>query len=341
MSEDMQFITSDSAYKTAIKDIAARQDGSIVPISTGWPSLDSEYFDGFERGWIITISGSSGTGKTAFLAQMLDQISAVNDFPIAYLTFSFEMRPDRMLKRNICRHYGVTMSDLYKIGGSKGVNKKIFDKMRKEKLPLLGPTSMYVERPMYPEDIKAHIARFREALYRKKGMPMTTPMVVSIDHLLLAKNGTQKRGIDDVMLMQNEFKKIDPNVIFINITQLNREYDSVSRHDPEEPAKHYPVKSDLYGSDIIWMTSDAVIVLSNPKKSGLTYYGMDKYSTFDYVEELPFVFAHNLKNRDAGQGGSVTPFVYDGPHFLFKEATRAYKKEDHTEEEEETDELPI
>jgi len=140
------------------------------------------------------------------------------------------------------------------------------------------------------------------------------------------------------MLMENEMKKIDPNIVFLNITQLNRNYDSVERHDPDKPGKHYPVKSDLYGSDMIWMTSDSIIVLTNPSNVGLDYYGMDNLFTTT-SDGRPYVFAHHLKNRDA-KGGRVTPFIYTGKHFLFEETEVDAKEEEDILDDPSDDGIP-
>lgn len=314
----LTYVGKNAAWEEAITDIEKRKKGEVSALSTGFPLLDKVYFDGFETGWIVSISGPSGTGKTAFVAQLLDQMAESMPKKVAYIFFSFEMRPSRMLKRMLCRRYQVNMRELYFLEGYKGLSDNSLKKMKEGKVPLMDEMTTFVERPLDEYEIQNHISKFRERVDEEMGEG--TPIVAVIDHLLLARNATRKQGIDDVMLMQNELKKLDPNILFLNITQLNRNYDSVERHNPDKPQSHYPVKSDLYGSDIVWMTSDAIIVLTNPYKSGLRFYGVDNYYTFNNESDLPYIFAHNLKNRDAGQGGEIIPYIFKGSFYEFQEA---------------------
>lgn len=321
-ADQWKFIDPKKSQDRAYDELIARNKGEIVPIRTGWKSVDQTYFDGFENGWMVAIAGSSGTGKTAFMIQMLDQMSRANKKPMAYIIYSYEMTDKRVIQRMISYNYRKNMRELYSVGKGDKISVRELNKMKKEKLPFVQQPSTFVTESLRAHEMIEHNKAFREMLISKYGPEVGARMtIVSIvDHLLLAKDAQSKQGLDEVILAQNEYKKYDENTLQINLVQLNRNADASDRASVDSPGKHYPIKSDLYGSDVIWQTCDSVMCLSNPADKGLPFYGPEKFRVEDGKTELPYVFLHHLKNREAGRKGSITPFIFEGQYYKFIEA---------------------
>jgi len=321
-SDQWSFINPKVSQKKAYEELIKRQKGEIEPIRTGWKTVDQTYFDGFENGWMVAIAGSSGTGKTAFMIQMLDQMARVNKKPMAYVIYSFEMTDKRVIHRMISYTYRKDMRSLYSVGKGDKISVRDFKKMQEQELPFVQQSSTFVTESLDPYEMVEHNKAFREMLIAKHGPEIgaNMTMVTIVDHLLLARGAQSKSGLDDLILAQNEYKKYDENTLQINLVQLNRNFDEVSRASVDSPGKHYPIKSDLYGSDVIWQTCDSVMCLSNPSDRGLPFYGPEKFRVEDGKTELPYVFLHHLKNREAGRKGSITPFIFEGQYYKFIEA---------------------
>jgi replicative DNA helicase len=92
----------------------------------------------------------------------------------------------------------------------------------------------------------------------------------------------------------NELKKKYPNMLFILLSQLNRNIEKEERKKAYGPERtlHFPQKSDIFGSESLYQFSDAVIVFHRPELLGLQTYGTKAYPTKDLV------YCHHLKARD-------------------------------------------
>ena len=117
-------------------------------------------------------------------------------------------------------------------------------------------------------------------------------IVIFLDHALLAKGkqGEKEREtLYSLMAMFNAVKKLIPCVIVV-LSQLNRDIESTERL--QNPAVHFPRRSDLFAADALYMYSDTVMVAHRPEMLGLQQYGVQRWPT----EKM--VFFHYLKVRD-------------------------------------------
>ncbi len=117
------------------------------------------------------------------------------------------------------------------------------------------------------------------------------PLVIFIDHARLVKKGGQSEYemlsslIEMCMLVKKEIK-----CCIILLSQLNREIEKTER--VQNPQGHYPMRSDLFGSDAIFQGSDYVCVIHRPELLSIPFYGQQRLP----VENM--VYAHILKSRD-------------------------------------------
>jgi len=130
------------------------------------------------------------------------------------------------------------------------------------------------EEPPTPEEFREEVGKFLEE-YKDKDL-----VVVDFDHTALAKGKNKKEVMDAIYQIQNEFKKTYPNVLFVNVSQFNRE--SLSRVEDKSEAMK-PRRSDLYQSDELFQVSDVVICLSIPYKLGIENYRSVSPSFYEYL----------------------------------------------------------
>ena len=83
-------------------------------------------------------------------------------------------------------------------------------------------------------------------------------------------------------------------VVFLILTQLNREIDDAERQKPGQQG-NYPTEKDVFGSDALLQCADVMIAYNRPAKYNLSYYGPTQYMITPSDKYLLAV--HVLKNR--------------------------------------------
>lgn len=292
------------AISSEIRYIEGRREGTIKSLATPWESWNDLYMDGFEYGWIITIAGLSGSGKTAIANYLETQLFDCNpgeDFEV--LNFNFEMLARRLIGRKISSKLEIKVKDLYSTSGNV-VDNNLLEEIKQEIAPtLLDYKINYVEVPGTTDDLRDTILYFIE---EKRLRQRKAGLVVFLDHTLLVKkaaNRQERDTLNDIALLVNELKKIYPKSIFIILSQLNREIEKSERKAAFGSARalHFPQKGDIFGSEFLFQVSDGVIIPHRPELLNLDSYGPKKAPVGDRI------YCHHLKVRD-GVMQSITAF---------------------------------
>jgi len=255
--------------KSGMDEIASYQNRDKLLINTGY-----DMFDMLVPGSVVTIAGPSFTGKTILLNKLKKNIMSVdynshaNNF--IWLSNSLEMT--------------ILMNTLRDLSFKLGKPKKEILLTHFEEHEKLLVKQYYVEQsdgrffineePPTPEEFREEVGKFLEE-YKDKDL-----VVVDFDHTALAKGKNKKEVMDAIYQIQNEFKKTYPNVLFVNVSQFNRE--SLSRVEDKSEAMK-PRRSDLYQSDELFQVSDVVICLSIPYKLGIENYRSVSPSFYEYL----------------------------------------------------------
>jgi hypothetical protein len=92
------------------------------------------------------------------------------------------------------------------------------------------------------------------------------------------------------------FKK-EYGAMVIMLGQLNDKIEQNERIN--NPAFHYPRKTDLHGSKSVYMISDTVIIIMRPERLGIDYYGKRQFPTTDLIA------LHVIKSRLNGTEGLI------------------------------------
>ena len=283
------------AYKEELLYIQKRFSGEIKSVKLPWNSWNKIYMDGWEWGWIITIAGMSGSGKTAIWNILESAFFEQNpDEEFEILSFNFEMLARRLIGRKISGELGKSLKKIYSADSSGNLTPEelayIADslKSRTTNYPI-----HYVELPGTPKQIGDTILNF----IRKNLEGSRKGLIVGLDHATLVRRAAgfdERTTLIELMSMFNEMKKIFPKSIFVILSQLNRNIEATERKSTYGASKalHYPQKSDIFGSDALFQFSDAVIVPHRPEQLGLTKYGINDLPTKDLI------YCHHMKNRD-------------------------------------------
>jgi replicative DNA helicase len=163
-----------------------------------------------------------------------------------------------------------------------------------------------VDKPMTVREIQSKIEECIDTL--------KMPLIVTLDHsVLVAKSSTEKDQFDtlhNLAKMMTNLKKY--NVMFIVLTQLNREVESIERQKPGTYG-NYIFDSDIYGGDALLQHADLVFGINRPSKYNIKTYGPEKYQVTS-----KHIVLHYLKNRN-GQAGQFSFFEEDFEHMKLYE----------------------
>jgi replicative DNA helicase len=127
-------------------------------------------------------------------------------------------------------------------------------------------------------------------------------VVVTIDHIILTKgyqNEQERSILDNLYRMLNKLKKQfaanNINVLFIALSQLNRDIESTERRNPKY---HYPTRNDIFGASSVYNGSDYVMISHCPSSmDGMQSYGVHELPLKCGKTNRKFIYWHLIKNR--------------------------------------------
>lgn len=290
----LQVKTNKEATSGALQYLIDRKEGKIKSLKTPWPKFNSVYMNGLEWRWIVTIGGMSGSGKTSLLSQLEYGLLEHNqDQEFDILSFNFEMLAERLSARKFSNVLGKTMQQINSadmVSPDKNLNDADIEKLERYveksgKYPIY-----YVEKPGNHNEIQATIRKFaadHNCGTEERGL------VVTLDHALLLKKmagENERQSLINLATTFNELKKDYPKIMFVLLSQLNRNIESDERIQKKD--LHFPRKGDLFGSEALYQFSDAVIIAHRPEILGIMQYGPQPFDSKGYM------FLHHLKVRD-------------------------------------------
>jgi hypothetical protein len=169
------------------------------------------------------------------------------------------------------------------------LSKTDFDKLKAYAQANKGREEYIIDKALTVNEIQSALMQF----YKKVGKPF----VVTLDHTLLVKQSGSEKNTQETLynlaVMLAEMKNKLP-VIFLILTQLNREIDDAERQKPGQ-LSNYPTEKDVYGSDSLLQCADVMIAYNRPAKYNISYYGPNQYMITPSDKYL--LAMHVLKNR--------------------------------------------
>lgn len=278
------------AYANAIDYIHKRRSGEEKSIKTPWDKMNQATFNGIEWNNIIVIGGRPGGGKTMLANLITREAHRLNsDQDFAVLDFQFEMLAKHTAMREFAAKTGVSSTKLA----------SVFNEVSDEEVKaVLRYAEQNKNKDIYIIEQAGSVKQMRKDIEQAL-MDFNKPLIVTIDHsILVRKDASEKDSFEtlhNLSKMMTEMKRF--KIIFIVLTQLNRECESVERLKPGTFG-NYLLDSDIYGGDALLQHADLVLGINNPYKHGLTQYGPLKYP----IENKNTLVLHYLKNRHGEAG---------------------------------------
>lgn len=255
----------------SLNEIASYQKGEKLMINTG-----KDWYDGLITGNIITIGGASFVGKTIELNEIRDNVmdKRYNYFAEDFVWLSNSLEMTQLMN---------TLNDLSRLlcTSKKEILTNEFNETQRHLTYTYFQSKQdgrffLNEQAMTPDEFKDGAETFLKQHQDKRAV------FIDIDHVRFFKGANKKSTIDTVFEIQNEFKRAYPNVIFINISQFNRE--SFSRVE-ERSERMRTQRNDFADTDVAFTVSDFVIGLAAPYQLGIENYRLVSPSYYDYLVE--------------------------------------------------------
>lgn len=285
--------TIQDAIKETSKYVRDRMEGTVKSLRTGFKALDEKMIDGIEWNSTLTIGGRPSVGKSAYSDCLIEGCLENNldgngmpDFDI--LDFNWELSSKVMLLRRLSAKMKKTYKYILSADGNK-ITPEEMDEIEKilveyyAKMPIT-----FCEEPTSTKEFGDIVKRQVDKTKRKT--------LVRVDHTLLAKQSASEANqvmmLLNLLMESNQIKKDYP-VIFMFLTQINREFEERQENGSD---KAFPRQGDVYGGDAAAMFSETILLLNKPAKYGITYYGRRPSGVSVLDNDL---FAHIVKNRNA------------------------------------------
>jgi len=293
----LPWITKREAYKNALNYIKSRKDGLIKSIKTPWQRFNDSAVDGFEWHSMIVIGGRPAVDKTMIKDQIIREAFNLNKHTyFRVLEFQFEM----VAKVGAIREYSSVLSKSYKQVCSADNYKISDDDFKKcieySKEKVNDPIEI-VENPCTVNEFEQFIEAWFEYHAKVVGNDKQyVPGIITVDHSLLFKKTNFENDRMDTLYHLGEaltrLKRKYP-VIFIILSQLNRNVDSVERTGD---GKHgnYILDSDIFGSDALLQHADIVVAFNRPGAKNIRIYGPERW----IIDDDRVLVAHFLKVRN-------------------------------------------
>lgn len=314
-----KFRTMNEVIDETLAYIVARKEGTIKSLRTSYKKLDKSMIDGIEWNSTITIGGRPSVGKSAYSDCLVEGAFANNlnddglpDFDL--LDFNWELSARVMLLRRLSAALKKTYKHIISADGNdldddemQAIMDVLYEKY--SKLPVT-----FCEEPLSTKDFADTVKRFCESRPKdKKGKPRK--VLVRVDHTLLTRQSPDEKSQVQMLLnllMEANVMKKNYDVIFMFLTQINRE---IEERQEDGTDRAFPRQGDVYGGDASAMFSETILLLNKPSKYGITYYG-NRGSGI--VCEQNDLFAHMVKNRNA-EGDLILQYKENFKHMSIRE----------------------
>lgn len=281
------------AYDESLAHMKARAAGLNPSLKTPWQQLNEWTLDGIPWQSIVILAARPSHGKTLTVTQLTRQSFALNPTQeFSVLDFQFEMVGKMMGMREMSMALRKGLKYLNNAEkGNKLTNVDLQAAYAYAKANAHLPV-YYDDDPRTVADFKKRVLRFYEATGRK-------PIIVTLDHTILLKKARTQETINELLYalgeVMTEIKKMIP-VIFIILTQLNRDCEKVERLK-NGTIGNYIASADVFGADALHQHADLMLALNMPARMGLVAYGPHRYEV-----HKDLLAGHVLKNRNGEVG---------------------------------------
>lgn len=330
----------ENTIKDALKVIEEERSGEQHGLFCRWPDLNKAMLKYWRFNNVSGIGGLSGSGKSLILNMLLDDFTdnidtkadeklgiqfkkALNsDYAgeIICLHAGYEMDPaDEVLRTTAGRmksSYSYLLSSQWEEANKayNKINEKQLDEIKRNLDGLKHKPIYYVKRIGTGEQLYCTAYEIMNKFPGKK-------IVVSMDHTLLSKyKDDDKNEVGMIANLAQDLIRIrkDFEAMVIPLMQLNGAIETSERRN--NPVLHYPIRTDLHGSNQMSMALDNITIFHRPSLINLGIYG-DKDSMQKQINDTKhLVHGAVIKSRKGKVGN--TWFKEDFAHTQLLAAKR-------------------
>ena len=293
---------------TYIEELQQRKTGKKY--TYGDLNLDEELFKGAYPGAITTIAAATGSGKSTFTLNLMNNLIEQN-VPCMYI--SLEMGAIDTMDRLIAMRQGIPNDELYNQGNIDAVISSVME----EKENLLTRNKFY-----FVEDPSIDLTKLRSMIREFKQRTHEDYCLVAIDLLTQLKgfNVSSNKGTSNAMaieLAMNDLNALakEENVHILGVVQFKRDSDSVRISSLDDLERARPTLGEIKNSGAVAERSRVVLGIFRPKmvaerfRQALTEQEQNALNNMDDIMEVQV-----LKNS-AGSVGKIFKYVFDSQCF--------------------------
>lgn len=268
-----------------------------------YPKLNRGVGKYFRFATIYNINGATGSGKSYLLSTLYSDFldgqlnSQYKGKEIIIAHFGYEMEAKKELIRMIGTELNVSYSTL--TTSEYNAKEQIYNPPSKELMTAaLNKLDNLAGLPIYFYQVSGNLLEMENSIAAIRQRFPDKEIVIGLDHSLLVDKLDEANEIE---LLANIGKwaikmKKGYGAMVIILGQLNGNIEKPERRDPRKPEMHYPIRTDIHGSQQIPHAADTVIILNRPDKLGIALYGLKKTKTEGIIHCII------VKNRDSVTG---------------------------------------
>lgn len=242
---------------------------SRQPYGTGCGHLDRELTEGFAPGYITTIFGSSGVGKSAYGLYLVNK--QINKM-IPNLYFSLEMGPISNMDRLCAQRLGIDYKYFYPdYHNDKPIPDHIVNMVREEAEKLKNYKHFYYFDLSSPtlSEIESHIMKYKSKMN-------VDNLVVTIDLLTMIYDFNKNTGNSQASVYEKAMNEVHfiakrTNSHIVGVVQARRPQEKVRIRSVDQLIRFRPGKEELKNSGSMEERSRIILGIFRPKHFANVY----------------------------------------------------------------------
>lgn len=291
-----------------IEDLQQRKSGKKY--TYGDLNLDEEMFKGAYPGAITTIAASTGSGKSTFVLNLMNNLIEQNT-PCMYI--SLEMGAVDTMDRLIAMRKGIPNDELYNQGNIDSV----IESVEEEKANLLTRNKFY-----FVEDPSIDLTKLRSMIREFKQRTHEDYCLVAIDLLTQLKgfNVSANKGTSNAMsieLAMNDLNALakEENVHIIGVVQFRRDSDSIKISSLDDLERARPTLGEIKNSGAISERSRVVLGIFRPKMVAERFRQALTEQEQAALDNMTDIMEVQVLKNSAGNVGKIFKYMFDNQCF--------------------------
>ena len=291
-----------------IEDLQQRKLGKKY--TYGDLNLDEEMFKGAYPGAITTIAASTGSGKSTFVLNLMNNLIEQNT-PCMYI--SLEMGAVDTMDRLIAMRKGIPNDELYNQGNIDSV----IESVEEEKRDLLTRNKFY-----FVEDPSIDLTKLRSMIREFKQRTHEDYCLVAIDLLTQLKgfNVSTNKGTSNAMsieLAMNDLNALakEENVHIIGVVQFRRDSDSIKISSLDDLERARPTLGEIKNSGAISERSRVVLGIFRPKMVAERFRQALTEPEQTALDNMSDIMEVQVLKNSAGNVGRIFKYMFDSQCF--------------------------